>query len=696
MLALGEFSVAEVAVYAQVGESTVRTVLRREGDYVERAGSQPTGRRGGQPVRWRLRPGARESIRAILVELEIAGARPRQEDPSAPDRPRAAVLAAEDVLLRLAPAAIDPDERADLIKLARAYVEVAEGTITTQPEPDPIADHLRVVRLLLDLEEVMDRPITQPESAGVLERVRQISHQLLLAVGRTQDMRLRAAVGRRTPDSLYATNFLISYEQPNYPEPARSYPATGHEQPSGRNMFVETRPARLFGTDGVRGIAGRDLTAPLAVDLAIAAAQVLARPDDGAPRSVAVIGRDSSSSGQFLESAIIAGLTSSGIDVIRIGVAPAAAVSFLTARHSAQLGVSLSASHGKAPENGIKFFGPDGYKLQDSVEDEVERQLISIRERGSPGAGSIVFGDVRDGSGEIESYISHVLSWLPDNASKPLAGLRVVVDCANGAAAEIAPRLLRAAGADVTAIGVHPDGQNINVGSGSTAPEALVAEVKRRKAHAGIAYDGDADGCIAVDHLGRLIDGDQILAALALDLAEQGKLANRTVVMTVMSNLGFRLAMQDAGISVVETQVGDRYLADEIRSGGYSLGGTQTGRIIIADHATGPDGLLVSLSLLAIVARSGKTLADVAGVMTRHPQVLINVDIREKERALVASSSGLVTAVEEAAVGLGQRGRIVLRPSGTEPLVRVMVEDDDRGQAERLAKQLADFVRDRF
>jgi phosphoglucosamine mutase len=694
MLALGDFSVAEIAALAQVGESTVRTVLRREGDYVVRVGPQRTGRRGGQPVRWRLRPGARESIRVILRELEDLGAGSWLDDPSAPDSPKAAVLTAEDVLLRLAPTASDSNERAELIKLARAQVETAEGTITPQQETGSISDHLRVVRLLLDLEEEMGRSVTQPESAGVLERVLQVSHDLLLAASRTQDMRFGDAVKGRIPDSLYVTNFLISYRKPNYPEPARSYPAAERDRPSGRNVFVGTRPARLFGTDGVRGIAGRDLSAPLAVDLAIAAAQVLARPEGGVSRPVAVIGRDSSSSGQFLEAAIIAGLTSSGVDVIRIGVAPAAAVAFLTALHGTQLGVSLSASHSRAPYNGIKFFGPGGYKLQDSVEDEIERQLISASEHGSPGVVPVVFGDIRDGSAEIESYISHVLSSLPDNASKALAGLRVVVDCANGAASMIAPQLLRAAGADVTAIGVYPDGQNINIGSGATDPAALISEVKRRKADAGIAYDGDADACIAVDHLGRLVDGDQILAALALDLADQGKLAHRTVVMTVMSNLGFRLAMRDAGISVVETQVGDRYLADEIRSGDYSLGGTQTGRIIIADHATGPDGLLVSLYILAIVARSGKPLASVTDVMTRRPQVLVNVYIPDEEQALVFSSYRLISAVEEAAVELGQRGRIVLRPSGTEPVVRVMVEDDDRGQAERLAQQLADTVRE--
>lgn len=694
MLALGDFNVTEIAALARVGESTVRTVLRREDDYVERVGPQRTGRRGGQPVRWRLRPGARESIRAILRELEDLGAGSWLDDPFAPDSPKAAVLAAEDVLLRLAPNASDSDERAELIKLARAQAETAEGTITPQQETGYITDHLRIVRLLIDLEEEMQQSNTRPESAGVLERVRQVSQDLLLAVGRTQDIHLGNAVMRRIPDSLYATNFLISHKKPSYPEPARSYPTTERDLPSGRNVFVGTGPSRLFGTDGVRGIAGRDLSASLAVDLATAAAQILARPEVGASRAVAVIGRDPSSSGQFLESAIIAGLTSSGVDVIRIGIAPAAAVAFLTALHGAQLGVSLSASHSKAPYNGIKFFGLGGYKLQDPVEDEIERQLVSAREHESPGTAPGVFGDVIDGSAEIEKYISHVLSSLPNNASKALAGLRVVVDCANGASSAIAPQLLRAAGADVTAISAYPDGQNINVGSGSTDTEALISEVKRHKADAGIAYDGDADGCIAVDHLGRVVDGDQILAVLALDLADQGKLARRTVVMTVMSNLGFRLAMQDAGIGVVETQVGDRYLADEIRSGDYSLGGTQSGRIIIADHAPGPDGILVSLYLLAIVARSGKTLASVTEVMTRHPQVLVNVRIPDKERGLVTSANRLISAVEEAAEELSQRGRIVLRPSGTEPVVRVMVEDDDRGQAERLAQQLADTVRE--
>lgn len=693
ILALGDFSVAEVATLARVGESTVRTVLQREGDYVEKVGTQRTGRRGGQPIRWRLRPEAEESIQAILQELEFVGAGSWLDDPSGPASPKAAVQAAEDVLLRRVPDERDPDERAELIKLARTHVETAEGTITPPQEAGYISDHLRIVRLLLELEECLEQSLAQPESEDAPERVRQVSRALLLAAGQTQDMRLGDAVRRRLQDSFYATNFFISHKKPDYPEPDRSYPATEHDHLSGGDVFVGTRPTRLFGTDGVRGIAGRDLSATLAVELAIAAAQVLVQPGGDVTRAVAVIGRDSSASGQFLESAIIAGLTSSGVDVIRIGVAPAAAVAFLTASHGAQLGVSLSASHSRAPYNGIKFFGPGGYKLQDSVEDEIEQQLITVREHRPPEATPSAFGAVTDGSAEIDSYISHVLSSLPGNHSKALAGLHVIVDCANGAASEIAPELLRRAGAEVDAIGVHPDGQNINMASGATAPEALKSAVKQHKAAAGIAYDGDADACIAVDHLGRLVDGDKILAALALDLAEQGKLARRTVVMTVMSNLGLRLAMHNAGIRVVETQVGDRYLADEIRNGGYSLGGTQTGRIIIADHATGPDGLLVSLHLLAIVARAGKSLAKVTDVMTRHPQVLVNVDIPDEEWALVASSEQLISAVKEASVELSQRGRIVLRPSGTEPVVRVMVEDDDGDQAKRLAERLADTVR---
>jgi phosphoglucosamine mutase len=727
MLALGEFSVSEVAALANVRESTVRTILRREGQYVERIGVQRTGRRGGQPVWWRVRPEARDAIRAILEKLEGIGAGPWLDDRAERDGPAAppvgAILAAEDVLLRRVPAARDPVERAGLIKLARTQVETVEAAVAPPGEADLFSDHLKVVNLLLDLEE-MEQSSTQSGSVTEKRQGWQVSIDLLLAAGRTQDKRLCEAVRRRVeasplamiggrgrrrraeqprtgrepriPDVLFARNFLIYHASPNYPKSDISHHMAGLYHRAGVKTLIEgMRSGRLFGTDGIRGVAGRDLSAPLAVGLAIAAARVLARPDSSAGRRpVAVIACDPSSSSQFLESAIIAGLTSSGVDVIRLGVAPAAAVAFLTARKRASLGVMLSASHSRAPYNGIKFFGRGGYKLPDAVEDEIEQQLTVVIDSDPAAVPAAGFGVVTDGSAEIASYITHVLSSLPGDPSKALTGLRIVADCANGAAWEVGPKLLRAAGAEVIAIGVFPDGQNINAGYGTTDPGTLIAAVREHRADAGIAYDGDADRCIAVDHLGRIIDGDQILAALSFDLAGRGKLAHRTVVATVMSNIGFRLAMQEAKINVVETPVGDRYIIDEMRRGGYVIGGEQSGRIIIADHATAPDGLLVSLNLLAIAARHNRTLADLADVMARHPQILVNVSIPLQERPLVASSEQLTSAVQEAAVELGQRGRIVLRPSGTEPVVRVMVEDDDHGRAERLARQLADTVRE--
>jgi phosphoglucosamine mutase len=706
MLALGEFSVQQVAALAHVGQSTVRTVLRRESQYVEKIGSQRTGRRGGQPDRWQLRPGAREAIRVILLELQAAGAGSWLDDPSTPDSRLGPLLAAEDVLLRQAPGTSDPTERSSLIKLARLQVETAQAIVAQADEADRAAAHLQVTQLLLELERMEENAPLQSGTA-LEEEVWRMVPDLLLAAGRTQDVWLGAAVLRRVgvslpirqhsriPMTLLAPSFSISSTRPEYPTPVPSGDALERSGQAGEDVLVNRAPPRLFGTDGVRGEAGRDLSAWLAVDLAIAAAHVLAPASSSSRRPVAVVGRDSSSSGPFLESAIIAGLTSTGVDVIRVGVAPAAAIAFLAAEHDAPLSVSLSASHSRAPNTGIKFFGQGGYKLRDSEEDEIEREFVALAKHDPPGAPASGFGDVIDGSAEIATYASHVLSSLPGDSSRALAGLHVVVDCANGAASVIAPQVLRGAGADVTEIGVSPDGQNINLGFGSTDPEALIATVKETGADAGIAFDGDADACLAVDHNGRLIGGDQILATLARDLVGQQKLAQQTVVATVMSNLGFRLAMQDAGISVIETQVGDRYIVDEIRRGGYSLGGTQSGRIIIADHAAGPDGLLVSLSLLATLVRTGHTLSDVADDMTQYPQVLVNVFVPVEERPQVdASEPQLVTAVEEATEELGERGRILLRSSGTEPVVRVMVEDEDPGQAKRLADQLANTVRE--
>jgi phosphoglucosamine mutase len=446
---------------------------------------------------------------------------------------------------------------------------------------------------------------------------------------------------------------------------------------------------RIFGTDGVRGVAGRDLTAELAMDLSIAAAHVLG--DAGAfagatgrrGRPVAVVGRDPRASGEFLEAAVVAGLASSGVDVLRLGVLPTPAVAYLTSALGADIGVMLSASHNPAPDNGIKFLARGGFKLPDSVEDEIEQRLGEKWER--PVGSSV--GRVRDAYGEADRYISHVLSTVPIS----LDGLNVVVDCAHGAAHMVAPEALLRAGATVEAIGARPDGLNINAGCGSTHMDKLRQVVVSRGADVGIAYDGDADRCLAVTHTGEVVDGDQIMAILALRMHAEGRLAKDTVVATVMSNLGFKLAMRAAGIEVVETAVGDRYVLSAMQAEGYNLGGEQSGHVLLLDHATTGDGLLTSLHLLAEVARTGRSLAELASVMTRLPQVLVNVTDVDKARA--ATSAELATAVAKAEADLGETGRVLIRPSGTEPMIRVMVEAATEEQATAMADRLAGVVR---
>jgi phosphoglucosamine mutase len=446
--------------------------------------------------------------------------------------------------------------------------------------------------------------------------------------------------------------------------------------------------ARLFGTDGVRGVAGRDLTAELAMDLSVAAAHVLG--DAGVftatgsrkQRPVAVVGRDPRASGEFLEAAVVAGLASSGVDVLRLGVLPTPAVAHLTAALGADIGVMLSASHNAAPDNGIKFLARGGFKLSDAVEDEIERRL---GEDWTWPVGSAV-GRVRDAYGEADRYISHVLTTVEGR----LDGLDIVVDCAHGAAHMVAPEALLRAGARVESIGARPDGLNINNGYGSTHLDKLQQVVVSRGADLGIAYDGDADRCLAVDHTGAIVDGDQIMAILAADMHATGTLAKDTVVATVMSNLGFKLAMREAGINVVETAVGDRYVLERMKADGYNLGGEQSGHVIMLDHATTGDGLLTSLHLLSVVARSGRTLRDLASIMTVLPQILINV--KDVDRGKAAADE-LTVAVAEAEAELGETGRVLIRPSGTEPMIRVMVEASSEDQAAKVAERLADVVR---
>ncbi|WP_232677672.1 phosphoglucosamine mutase [Nocardioides sp. R-C-SC26] len=457
---------------------------------------------------------------------------------------------------------------------------------------------------------------------------------------------------------------------------------------------------RIFGTDGVRGLANGVLTAELALDLSVAAARVMVdggewrgrndKDDATRPRvrPLAVVGRDPRISGQFLEHAVVAGLTSAGVDVLRLRVLPTPGVAYLTAALGADLGVVISASHNPMPDNGIKFLQRGGHKLDDAVEEAVEAVLGQEWER--PTGGDI--GRVEPYGKAVEEYVEHLLGTLA--APRPLAGLRIVLDCAHGAAYQAGPMVLRAAGADVIAIGVDPDGLNINDGCGSTHLGPLRDAVLAHGADAGIALDGDADRCLAVDHEGHDIDGDQILAVLALALAERDHLPQRTVVSTVMSNLGFVQAMSAAGIAVEQTKVGDRYVLESMRAGGFALGGEQSGHVIMSEHATTGDGLLTALHLLARMASTGSTLQQLAAVVTRLPQVLVNVPDVDKTRAETDSELAAAVAAEEAA--LAGNGRILLRPSGTEALVRVMVEAPSQAQADDVAHRLAVVVKERL
>ena len=441
---------------------------------------------------------------------------------------------------------------------------------------------------------------------------------------------------------------------------------------------------RIFGTDGVRGLANRELTAELALDLSVAAAHVLG--DVGAfegHRPTAVVGRDPRASGEFLTAAVVAGLASAGVDVLDVGVLPTPAVAFLTADLGADLGAVISASHNPMPDNGLKFLARGGHKLADELEDAIERRLREDWERPTGAA----VGRVRQDRVAVERYVAHLLSTIPHR----LDGLRVVIDTAHGAAHLVAPEALRRAGAEVHTIGDRPDGLNINDGYGSTHLEKLQAAVVEHGADVGIALDGDADRCLAVDARGQVVDGDQILAVLALAMREAGALPHDTAVVTVMSNLGFRLAMAREGVTVVETAVGDRYVLEAMKAGGFGLGGEQSGHVIMLDHATTGDGTLTALHLLGRIAATGKPLDELAAVMDRLPQVLVNV--KGVDRAGVADCAPLQDAVRAAGSELGGTGRVLLRPSGTEPVVRVMVEAPDKAQADAVAARLADVVR---
>jgi phosphoglucosamine mutase len=441
--------------------------------------------------------------------------------------------------------------------------------------------------------------------------------------------------------------------------------------------------ARLFGTDGVRGLANKDITSESALKLAQAAAIVLGEQARArGQKPIAVIGRDPRISGEFLAAAISAGLASSGVDVFDAGVIPTPATSFLTADLDADFGVMISASHNPAPDNGIKFFSRGGHKLDDAVEDAIESAL-SVTPLTPIGA---EIGHVKEFADAKQRYLVHLQGTL----SNSLKGIKVVVDCAHGAASDISPKAFQDAGAEVVVIGNAPDGYNINLGCGSTHLSALQAAVLEHRADVGIAHDGDADRTLAVDATGAIVDGDQIMAILAVAAKARGDLSRNTLVATVMSNLGLKIAMKQAGIEMIETKVGDRYVLEVIREGGYTLGGEQSGHLIFARHATTGDGILTGLQLLAQMNASGKSLQELASAMTVYPQVLINVPDVDKTK--VDSDPELQKVVQEATTDLGENGRVLLRASGTEPLVRVMVEAQDAGTAQSWAERIARVV----
>jgi phosphoglucosamine mutase len=435
---------------------------------------------------------------------------------------------------------------------------------------------------------------------------------------------------------------------------------------------------RLFGTDGVRGRFGEDLTTDLARDLGRAAVVVLARAGTQTP--VFVIGRDTRSSGLALEEALVEGITGAGGDVVRAGVIPTPAVAFLTTGLGVSSGVVISASHNPPEDNGIKLFGPRGFKLSDALEDEIEEEMA----RG--GAGTDRPGRVLEMPADAPSYLEHVVG----TAEARLDGMKVVVDCANGAASEFAPEVLRRLGAEVVAIHAEPDGSNINVGCGATLPEVVAEAVVEHGADAGVTHDGDADRALFADAAGTVIDGDQVLAALAIRMKEAGTLVGDALVATVMSNVGLHRAMRDRGIRVISAPVGDRYVLEQMLEHEVALGGEQSGHVIFRDHATTGDGLITAVRFLSLAASEGVKVAELAARMRRYPQVLVNVSVGHKERLEAARE--IWDAVGLAEAELGQDGRVLVRASGTEPIVRVMVEAETEDVARAHAEAVASAI----
>ncbi|ABO48843.1 phosphoglucosamine mutase [Desulforamulus reducens MI-1] len=440
--------------------------------------------------------------------------------------------------------------------------------------------------------------------------------------------------------------------------------------------------AKLFGTDGVRGVANTELTAELAFRLGRAGAHVLTR--QGHSKKI-IIGRDTRISGDMLEAALVAGICSVGVDVYKIGVLPTPGIAYLTRKLGAGAGVVISASHNPVQDNGIKFFGPSGYKLPDELESQIEKLALDDQaELPRPTGGEL--GRLYYVEDAVDQYVDFAKATI----STDLKGLKIVVDCANGAAYAVAPRILSELGAEVIPIFHRPDGVNINAHCGSTHPETLMEEVVKQGADLGLAHDGDADRVLAVDHLGNLVDGDQIMVLCAKHLKSKGKLRKNTTVVTVMSNLGLYKALERSGIEVVETKVGDRYVLEKLLETGARFGGEQSGHIIFLQHNTTGDGIITALQLLAVVKETGMSLAQLAGQMERYPQILKNVQVKDKN--YVMNSPIISEAIRRFERDLAGQGRILVRPSGTEPLVRIMVEGKDMAELQSIVDKMAEIV----
>lgn len=440
-----------------------------------------------------------------------------------------------------------------------------------------------------------------------------------------------------------------------------------------------------FGTDGIRGIANKELTPELAFRVGRAGGYVLTK---GVESPKILIGRDTRISGEMLEGALVAGLLSIGVEVMRLGVISTPGVSYLTKALSAQAGIMISASHNPMEDNGIKFFHADGCKLSEEQEAEIEKFIEEDEQIPRPtGAGIGVVNDYFEGG---QKY----LQFLKQTVNEDFSGLHIVLDCANGSASSLAPHLFADLDADISTIGCNPNGVNINNGVGSTQPEALIAAVKEKEADVGLAFDGDADRLIAVDEKGQLVDGDQIMYICAKYLKEEGLLAHQTVVTTVMSNLGLYKALEKLGIETKKTAVGDRYVMEEMKQGGYTLGGEQSGHIIFFDHVRTGDGMLTALQLVDIMKQTGKTLSELASEMEKYPQKLVNVRVTNKHDI---HKNGVITeAIEQAEKELDGRGRILVRPSGTEPVIRVMVEAETEDICHKYVEKIAVIVEEQM